>query len=167
MRLTVLMILVASTIVAGCSRSDPERRGLFGKKRDRAVASDTQTNPLIPRNQSFFDALRTKNQAYTGTPVDQIVSVKTERNPGGMLVTVTGLPVRDGAFDVRLVNDNHDEPVNGVLTYTLSAVQPEDTPQGPQYLREVTAGVFIADRQLAKTRTVQIVAARNRQDLRH
>lgn len=166
MRLTVLMILVASTIVAGCSRSDPERRGLFGKKRDRAEAN-ASTNPLIPKSQSFIDSLRMKDQAYTGTPIDQVVSVRTERTTGGMLVTVVGLPARNGAFDVRLVNDNHDEPENGILTYALRAIQPEDTPQGPQYLREVTTGVFIPDRKLAKTRSVQIVAARNQHNLRN
>ncbi len=123
-----------------------------------------EVNPLIPERTGIFDR-RTENVSYEGTPVDQVTALSIERTPGGAIVRATGLPLRQQAFDARLVNegDENDElqTVDGVLTFRLSAVQSRTAPQGPERTRRIHVARFVSDQTLAQTRVIRVVGARN------
>ena len=166
MRILLALTLVSTLVLAGCgglrdSRANPAN--WFGKSKSRTVATaSTETvNPLIPeREDSIFR--RNKAEVYEGTPVDQIADLRIERTSDGAIIRVTGLSTRQGAFDVRLVPDNKDSrPVNGVLSYKLLALQPDNTPQGSAVARTVHAAEFISTQTLAEARTIIVTGGRN------
>lgn len=165
MRILLALTMVSSMLLAGCgglrdSRVNPAN--WFGKSKSRPVATAPaeNVNPLIPVKQdSIFR--RNKAEVYLGTPVDQITEMKIERTTDGAIIRVTGLSMRQGAFDVRLVADNKGEPVNGVLRYKLLALQPEDQPQGSERARTVHVAEFISTQTLEEARTIIVTGARN------
>ena len=168
MRRRVFLSLAAASVLAGCggfrqSRVNP--RNWFGRSRSRRVAetSAENTNPLIPQQEdSIFRRRRT--EVYEGTPVDQISEMVIERTSDGAIIRVTGLPLRQGAYDVRLISDDpKGDPVNGQLGYRLMAVQPDTTPQGLPRMREVRAAVFVSAPKLERTDIIRVSGARNEQ----
>ena len=86
-----------------------------------------------------------------------------ERTSDGGIVRVEGVALRQGAFDVRLVSDTENEPVNGVLELRLMAIQPEDQPQGSERARTVLAGVFLSNQALERANEIRVIGARNEQ----
>lgn len=167
MRILLALTMVSSMLLAGCgglrdSRANPVN--WFGKSKSRPVATaPAETlNPLIPeRADSIFR--RNKAEVYNGTPVDQITDLAIERTSDGAIIRVTGLSVRQGAFDVRLISDSKDKPVNGVLSYKLLALQPGDQPPGSERARTVQAAVFLSTQTLEEARTITVTGARNAQ----
>ncbi|SEK53072.1 hypothetical protein SAMN05443999_101605 [Roseovarius azorensis] len=168
MRRRVFLSLAAASVVAGCggfrqSRINP--RNWFGRSRSRRVAemSAENTNPLIPQQEdSIFRRRRT--EVYAGTPVDQISEMVIERTSDGAIIRVTGLPLRQGAYDVRLIPENKDgKPENGALVYRLMAVQSDTMPQGQPRMREVRAAAFVSAPKLERTDIIRVVGARNEQ----
>lgn len=166
MRILLALTMVSSMVLAGCgglrdSRANPAN--WFGKSKSRPVAAapSETVNPLIPEQEdSIFR--RNKAEVYEGTPVDQITDLRVERTSDGAIISVTGLSTRQGAFDVRLVPDNRDSrPVNGVLSYKLLALQPDNTPQGPTVARTVHAAEFISTQTLEEARTITVTGGRN------
>ncbi len=123
-----------------------------------------EVNPLIPERSGIFDR-RPKEEVYEGTPVDQVTALSIERTPGGAIVRATGVTLRQEAFDVRLETEGGEDddlmPVDGVLTFRLSAVQSRVAPQGPERTRRVHVARFVSDQALAQTRVIRVVAARN------
>lgn len=170
MRTLLSLLVISSVALAGCSgwrdsRVNPSN--WFGKSEPRRVVTADGTeeiNPLIPERTGIFDK-RPEDETYEGTPVDQVTAMNIERTPGGAIVRATGLTLRQGAFDARLVDVNGEDddvmPVDGVLTFRLSAVQSRVAPQGPERTRRVHVGRFISKQTLAKTRVIRVVAARN------
>ena len=69
--------------------------------------------------------------------------------------------LRQGAYDVRLTSETEGEPVNGVLELTLAALQPDDTPQGPERSRTVTTGRALSATDLEAITTIRVIGARN------
>lgn len=187
MRIVVSVLVISSMTLAGCgglrdSRANP--MNWFGQsKSERLVESgtppapgDRQTgNPLIEepktrrsnaKNQSTLDrsgilSRRNREQVYEGTLIDEVTALRVERVPNGAIVRVTGLPQREGAFDVRLLQVNPDGPVNGVLEYTLNAYQPVTTRQGTPRTREVEVGTFLSNKDLEQITEIRVVAERN------
>lgn len=165
MRILLALTMVSSMVLAGCgglrdSRVNPAN--WFGKSKSRPVAAapSETVNPLIPvKEESIFR--RNKAEVYDGTPVDQITDLRIERTSDGAIIRVTGLSTRQGAFDVRLISDSKGEPVNGVLSYKLMALQPDNAPQGPAVARTLHAAVFISTQTLAEARTIVVTGARN------
>jgi len=166
MRILLALTMVSSMVLAGCgglrdSRANPAN--WFGKSKSRPVASASPetVNPLIPEQEdSIFR--RNKAEVYDGTPVDQITDLRIERTSDGAIIRVIGQSAQQGAFDVRLVPDNKDSrPVNGVLSYKLMALQPDNTPQGPAVARTVQAAQFISTQTLDQARTITVTGARN------
>lgn len=168
MRRRVFLSLAAASALAGCggfrqSRVNP--RNWFGRSTSRRVAtSDPEsTNPLIPKREDRI-LFRRRNEVYLGTPVDLVTRMVIERTDDGAIIRVVGLPLRQGAYDVRLIPDNEDgKPVNGELGYALMAVQSDGMPQGPERLREVTAGVFVSNQTLENSEIIRVRGARNEQ----
>ncbi|NCQ24384.1 MAG: hypothetical protein COW54_04095 [Rhodobacteraceae bacterium CG17_big_fil_post_rev_8_21_14_2_50_63_15] len=168
MRRRVFISLAAGSILAGCggfrqSRVNP--RNWFGGSRSRSVSSTPaeNTNPLIPQREDRI-LFRKRDEIYDGTPVDQITRMVIERTSDGAIVRVTGLPLRQGAYDVRLIPDDKDaQPVNGELGFSLMAVQSDTMPQGSERAREVHAAAFVSLPKLETASIVRVRGARNEQ----
>ncbi|MFX0540539.1 hypothetical protein ACEWPM_002245 [Roseovarius sp. S4756] len=167
MRRLVTLVTISSLTLAGCSgfrdsRANPAN--WFGSSRTAPAptAAEAAANPLIPeeRRNSIFQR-KSDAETYAGTPIYAIENVAIERSSGGAIVKATGLSLRQGAFDVRLMPENKGESVNGVLTYTLRAVQRADTPQGPEQTRRVSAGQFISTQTLLEAREIRVLGQTN------
>lgn len=162
MRSLVTLLVIMALSLSGCSYLPK------GSVRNRQATSDGvgAQNPLIPERENLL-TFRKKDKPYTGTLVDQLTSIRLDPVSGGKMLIVEGLPLRQGAFEVRLVDeDDGDGPINGVLTYSLRAYQPTDEAQGTQNSRVVDAGVFIPRKDLNGVSSIRVVAARNQQSIR-
>lgn len=164
MRKSLAGLVILSMTLSACggwrdSRVNPSN--WFGNSRSEPVAENAaQTNPLIPENTSIFRR-RAVEEVYEGTPVDQITALSVERTSSGAIIRVEGLTLRQGAYDVRLTSDTDGQPVNGVLELSLKALQPDDTPQGPDRTRTVTVGRALSESDLAEITTIRVIGARN------
>lgn len=163
MRTFVAVLVISSIVLSGCSRLRDSRLNpgnWFGGGRSVPVATSAEAaNPLIPERTTL--RRRDRREIYLGTPVDQVTDLKVERTTAGAIVRVTGVSLQQGAHDVRLISDTNGDPVDGVLTLKLMALQPTDQPQGQARQRTVHAGRFVSNNDLAATRTIRIVGARN------
>ncbi|WP_386260101.1 hypothetical protein [Sulfitobacter aestuariivivens] len=88
-----------------------------------------------------------------------------ERIPGGAIVRATGLAARQGIYAVQLTPANDDEePVNGVLTYRLEGVRPQQpTAVGAVPTREVIAARRLTDQQLRAVSQIRVEGQLNAQ----
>lgn len=189
MRVFLILMLVSVTGLSACSAwrdSGANPRNWFGSSKSTPVASDNtgvpsspsdrQTgNPLIEderadvivrRNVSVVQRsgiLRRRNRevVYQGQLVDQVTGLTVESVPSGAIVRVKGEPLREGAFDVRLLRTNADGPINGVMEYTLNALQPADFGRGTQTTREVQAGAFLNNGELERINEIRVRGVRN------
>ncbi len=166
MRTFLAVLVISSLVLSSCGRLRDSRMNpgnWFSKSSSQSVSSTTsnpsEANPLIPEQSSILK--RDKREVYLGTPVDQITDVKVERIPSGALIRVTGISRQQGAHEVRLTSDHGGDPVDGVLTFTLKALQPTTTPQGSQLRRTIHAARFVSNNDLDNTRTIRIVGERN------
>lgn len=167
MRRLMTVLMISSLTLAGCSgfrdsRANPAN--WFGKSSTverTTTASSAQANPLIPDESDSIFARKSRVTEYIGTPIHAVQAVTVERSSGGAIVKATGLSLRQGAFDVRLWPENRGEPVNGILTYTLRAIQRTDTAQGPEQTRRVTAGQFVSSKVLDDVREIRVQGLNN------
>jgi len=158
---TVLTLLVISSLgLSACSgwrdsRVNPSN--WFGGSRPANVPEATveNPNPLIPERTSIFQ--RDRSETYEGTLVAEIVDVVIERTSTGGIVRVTGRSARQGAYDVRLINETDGEPV----TFSLKALQPTNQGVGNSTARTIRVGQYVSTQTLERTRTIQIVGAQN------
>jgi hypothetical protein len=165
MRGLVTLLTISSLTLAGCSgfrdsRANPVN--WFGQSRSTPQPAPVQSdavNPLIPERRDSIFRRRSDAETYVGTPIYAVENVAVEPAAGGAIVTATGISLRQGAFDVRLWPENDGEPVDGVLTYTMRAVQRTDTPQGPVQTRRVSAGQFVSTQTLEAVRSVHVLGA--------
>lgn len=167
MRTVLTVLLISSVALAGCSRLKDSRinpGNWFGKSKSTQVAqpqgqTKAEPNPLIPQRTNVFRP--DKTEVYLGTPVDQVTDLSVERTTSGAIVRVTAVSLQQGAFDVRLTTTTDGEPVDGVLTYRLMAVQPTDTAQGSPRQRTLHAARYVSNNVLERTRTIRVIGARN------
>lgn len=162
---TILILTVASALmVSGCSgwrdaRVNPSN--WFGGSRSAPVQTDlgANPNPLIPERRSILQ--RDRSETYDGTLVAEITELAVEPTSTGAIVRVTGVTERQGAFDVRLINDNDGEPVDGILQFSLQALQPQQQGIGTTTSRTVRAGAYVSNHALDRTTQVEVQGARN------
>jgi hypothetical protein len=166
MRRFLAVLVISSVTLSGCGRlrdSNANPANWFGKRNPGPVATapgePAEVNPLIPQKTSVFK--RNKSENYIGTPVANITSMTIERLPTGAILHVTGVSLQQGAYDVRLISDSKGDPVNGVLTFKLKAVQPLDQPQGSQQARTIHAARFVSNSNLESASVIQIIGGRN------
>jgi len=169
MRTLLTLTVISSLLLSGCSgwrdsRANPAN--WFGNSRSSPVEETApgNTNPLIPERTSILR--RNREEVYAGTPVDQVTSLTIERKPGGAIVRASGLSARQGAHDVRLTSETDGDPVDGVLTFTLEAIQPADTPRGSRVSRSFNAARFVSRAVLERVDTIRVVGGRNVQTTR-
>ncbi len=161
MRNFVILILIAALGVSGCSYLQKNR-----KNPNATPGGVGAENPLIPEQENLI-SFKKKKRPYTGSLIDHMTKVDIKPVSGGKMLLVEGLTLRQGAFDIRLVNENTDGiPVNGVLTYSFRAYQPQNTAQGIQNTRMVDAGVFLSNKDLTGVSAIRVVAERNEQVVR-
>lgn len=165
MRGAVTLLTISSLALAGCSGfrdSGANPANWFGSSQSapRAAPADAEAgavNPLIPEDGDSIFARKPEAETYAGTPIYTVKNLTVEPSAGGAIVKATGVSLRQGAYDVRLWPENDGEPVNGVLTYTMRAIQRADTPQGPERTRRVSAGQFVSDQTLTQVRSVHVL----------
>jgi len=168
MQRRVFLSMTGATVLAGCGGSRLNPRNWFGRSRERrrtrAEAPSEPTNPLIPEREDTIFSRRREPEVYEGTLVDQVTLLEVKPTTDGAIVRVEGLPLRQGAYDVRLVPDTPEaEPVNGVLGFELRAIQPDNTPQGPERSRRVVTAVAVSRQSIERTSEIRVRAARNEQ----
>jgi hypothetical protein len=160
MKKTIGILLVATLTLTACGRvrdSAINPFNWFGRAETVETEAE-EINPLIPQErESIF---RQGEPEYAGSLVAELTTLRIERVAGGAIIRVKAIAATQGAFDVRLEPENEDqEPVKGVLTYSLLAVQPPGYRQGPAQSREITAAVFRTDQDLSNVRTIRVVGA--------
>ncbi|WP_371224100.1 hypothetical protein [Roseovarius sp. 2305UL8-3] len=163
MRTVVTLLMISTLTLSACSAWRESRvnpSNWFGGSRSAPVetADPASTNPLLPeRGNTIFR--RDKRERYEGTLVAQVSDLVVERNPYGGIVRVTGVSARQGAYDVRLISETDGEPVDGVLTFSLKAVQPTDQGLGNTTTRTVRVGRFVSTAVLERTQTIRVIGA--------
>lgn len=167
MRKSIAVLVILSMALSACGWRDSRINPVnwFGNSRSAPVPAQDpgQTNPLIPDRSSSIFKRRNQEAPYLGSPVDQITALSVEPSGGGAIIRVTGRTLRQGAYDVRLVAANDGTPVDGLLTLELRAMQPDDTPQGPEATRRVHAGRFVSDQDLSRISAIRVVGLRSSQ----
>lgn len=144
---TIAALLVAALAVTGCGR-----------------IRDSKINPF-----NWFGGSKTETvQVVDGVPQDprplvqEVTGLEVARQPGGAIVTATGVPPTQGWWDAELVRDGDGTAEDGTLTYRFVVKAPlelrrSSTPQS----REVTAAVFLSDIGLQDVRKIVVQGASN------
>ena len=177
MRKTMILTLVAATGLTGCSGFrdsvvnpgtwfSGERAAERRAAREAGIAANATTNPLIPEQRASIFRRNPGDEVYEGTAIYAVSSVSVEPAWGGSIIKATGVALRQGAYDVRLTPQNDGNPVDGVLTYRLEAVQPTDRRQGPEQSRRVSAADFLSTQTLAGVQSVRVIGETNAQTTR-
>ncbi len=148
MRGSVFIVLLLAMTVAACSsgsRLNP--RNWFG-------GGQEVVNPDLRRAAIVSQDPRPLVNQVTGFAVEQV--------PGGAILRVTGLPIRQGFYDGELVPVGNERPIDGLLSYQFRVNPPvTQTAQGPQASREIVVAHFVSDQTLEGVRSIQVVAAQN------
>lgn len=104
----------------------------------------------------------------SGVPADgreliaRVTELRVERRPGGAIIRVAGDPPRIGYWDAKLVPENYDEPVDGVLRYTFRIAEPwEPTPTGTPHARRIWVAHFVSDAKLQRVTRIEVIGAGN------
>jgi len=156
MRTPLLAVLSVALLVGACgsvrdSRLNPFN--WFGRSEEQQVATGAAAavEPGDPRPL-----------------VEQVLEMRVEPIPTGAIVHAVGLPPRQGYWKADLVAENDGKPdEKGVLLLSFRACQPlEATPQGTQPSREITAGLFLSNQDLATVRTIIVRGAQNQRTSR-
>jgi len=166
MRKFMAVLVISSVALTGCGRlrdSKVNPANWFGTRSPRPVATapgePTEINPLIPQQTTVFR--RDKSEKYIGTPVANVISMSIEKLPTGAILHVIGISQLQGAYNVRLTSDSKGDPVNGVLTFKLKAIQPLDQAQGPQQARTLHVARFVSNGDLERASVIQIIGGQN------
>ena len=149
-RLTLLAVLSIVLVTSACaSRFNP--LNWFGRDRSEAVTVETAPGGIIdPRPL-----------------VSQITELHVDRAPGGVIIYTVGIPPTQGYWEPALLIENNGFPVEGVLGFQLRASGPLSSwPQGTERSRQITAGLYLTDQQLAGVRTISVRGAQNLRTVR-
>ncbi|GGE24525.1 hypothetical protein GCM10011360_11190 [Primorskyibacter flagellatus] len=158
MRKSIPLLLIAALVLSSCGNSRLNPFNWFGKARSRAVAEDG-VNPLIPERTST-PMFGRPEEPDNRTPVSQVTELVVERVPGGAIVRATGVPLRQGAYQVLLRPVEDGSVPEGVLRYTMLATQPL-LPQGTVPSRQVTVGAYVSEQDLAGIRQIEVQGGTN------
>ncbi|WP_372604782.1 hypothetical protein [Actibacterium sp.] len=154
MKTPLLAALMAVTVLTACSsvrESKINPMNWFGK-------SKSEETVIVMPESGILD-----NRPL----VDDVLTLRVERTPGGAIITATGLPQRQGYWAADLVAEYDEKPVNGVLTYQFRTYPPAvPYPAGTQQSREITAAVFVTDQTLDGVRSIVVKGATNQRSSR-
>ena len=141
----LILALVAAATLSGCARVAESRFNpfnWFGGSTTEEVVTPAETEDPRPR-------------------IAQVTSLVIEPTPTGAIVRATGLPPTQGWWGATLAPET-DEPVGGEMVYVFRAVPPRDPqPISTVRSRELTVARSLSQQDLAATRTVRVIGARN------
>jgi hypothetical protein len=91
---------------------------------------------------------------------DQIIDVTVEPTPGGVIVSAKGLPPTQGYWNADLVKLEDSAP--GTVTYHFRMRPPLAAERvGSPLSREVVAGAYLSNTELAGVRQITVIGAQN------
>ena len=94
--------------------------------------------------------------------VQTVDTLVLERLPGGVIIRATGVPTTQGWYDAQLVREGGAAAGTGVAVYSFRARPPEGaTRVSTQQSRELVAGAFLSDIELAGISSVRVLSASN------
>ena len=100
--------------------------------------------------------------------VDQVLTLVVDPMPGGAIVRATGLPPTQGFWSAELVAENDGAPVDGVLTLRFVVYPPpEPAAVSTEVSREITAGLYLSNPQLAKLTRINVQGQNSALSVRH
>ena len=153
MKLPITSVLLSAFLLASCG----DGGGSFGsglnpfgwfKSSNRGKTLDARDLPRLPEDPRGL--------------VDQIITLKVERAPGGAIIRATGLPPTQGWWDGELKPMNGEQPVNGALVYRfVIAPPPGFEPVSTPRSRMVVVARFVSDKKLEGVRRIIVQGARN------
>lgn len=144
MRAPLLLILSAALILGGCATVRDSRLNPFNW-----FGGSTETTVAVAPGRIAV--------ADPRPLVDLVVEMNVERTPGGAIVQATGRPPRQGYWMAELVQLPGTPGENGVLVYDFRVARPDGpTRVGTEPSREVTAGAFLSDQDLAAVRSIVV-----------
>lgn len=98
--------------------------------------------------------------------VDQVVSARLEKTPGGAILHAVGLPPYQGYWGTALMEDaTRSTPTRRVFLFRIIPPQTPVRVSTPQS-REVSAARFLSDQALAGVREVQVLGTRSSRAVR-
>ncbi|MQQ07320.1 hypothetical protein GFB49_02520 [Epibacterium sp. SM1979] len=168
MQKSIAVLLTGALILSSCgsfrdSRVNP--RNWFGRSDEvrREVEAET-TNPLIPIDDKV-SLTRKEKEDDTRVLLDSVTELRVDPTPTGAIIHATGLPTRQGAFDVILrPNEDADE---GVLELEFLVNYPEfATVQGSEFSRSVRAAYSVSNFDLRDIRLIRVVSTNNARETR-
>lgn len=161
------VLLISAVVLTSCgSMRDSRLNPLnwFGRSQSQPVQTDADVNPLIPKRRAVSLFRQDAESTYEGRLIYEVENLFIERRPGGAIVRATGLSVRQGPYDVRLVKLD-EESDDSTLTYEFKMLQAGPT-GGPAASRRVTTAIALTDQQLFGIRTIRVKSATNIQSSR-
>ena len=149
----IFFLIMIGLVVTSCARIRDSRVNpfnWFGGDRSQAVTVE-RTEVIDYRNL-----------------VEQVTSLKVERQPGGAIVKVRGLPQTQGYWDAELVPLNEGEPVKGTLSFEFRVAPPLPGANAVSTVqsREVVVGLYLSDFKLDGVRSIEVIGAQNRRSVR-
>ena len=143
----LLMGVLALSLLAGCGGAKISLNPFkwFGH-RDRVVATAPAPRAVDPRSL-----------------IDQVVSLRLETVPTGVLVTATGRAAQQGAWKAQLVALPVDQ---GKLVLEFRVFAPTNTAVGTAQSRDVTAGLHIRNGDLDGISSITVQGASNAKSAR-
>lgn len=124
--------------------------------------SESRLNPFNWFGSSETEAVVVEELPSDPRPlVSQVTSLVIEPTPTGAIVRATGLPPTQGWYAAALVPET-DGPVGGEMVYVFRAVPPVgQRAVSTVQSRELTVGRTLSAQDLAATRIVRVIGARN------
>lgn len=142
MKRALVLMTVLGLALGGCGQSKLNPFNWFGKR---------------PAAQPVVEV---GNVVDSRGLVDQVLTVKVEPYPGGVIVRATGLPPTQGYWSASLVALPVDEKGKLVFEFRI-APPPKPYPAGTQPSREVTVAGNVTDFTLQSITSIEVRGARN------
>ncbi|ANB38618.1 hypothetical protein M2324_000488 [Rhodovulum sulfidophilum] len=158
MKSSLSAALCAALAVSSCGTVRESRLNPFNW-----FSSSTETETAAEQ------PLRRNEVADPRPLVDQVTGMTVDRAPGGAILTVTGLPARQGFWDAALVPAAaaEDEAPADTLVFDFRIARPGTaTPVGTEPSRLITAGRFISEDDLKGIRMLVVRGAQNQRQSR-
>jgi len=94
--------------------------------------------------------------------IDQLLSMRVNRTPGGAVIEVVGRATTQGYWKAELVALNEGRAVDGMLSYEFRVAKSRVAwPQGAEQTREIVVAKEVSQTRLQSVRQIRVIAARN------
>lgn len=131
-----------------------------------AACGESRLNPLNWFGGEREERIRVTDVEERRDPrplVSEVLSIAIEPTTAGAILTATALTSATGYWQPALIEVERGE--DGVVYEFRAAPPPPGTVAGPEPTRRITAAVDISSGELARIRTVTVVAATNRRSV--